>query len=167
LIRTVAGLVGARPDLAERLQVLIMGDGPERPRLERLIQEANLGEIIELLGTRTDVHEMMSRSDLQLMTSDYEGLPITLIEAAHAGLPIVATDVGGCSEIVEHGRNGFLAPAGDDSALAKHIEALIDDPKLRKEFSRASLRVAQQFSITANADQHLALYQRVLERAGN
>jgi glycosyltransferase involved in cell wall biosynthesis len=162
LIRIVAGLLKQRPQLSGRVRFLIAGDGPERPLLERQIAQLGLGPVISLLGTRSDVHDLMGRSDLLLMTSDYEGLPITLLEALHAGLPIVATDVGGVSEVVDHGENGLLAPAADERALADHIFRLIDEPELRTGFGQRSLQMAQQFSIEESAERHLTLYRALL-----
>jgi glycosyltransferase involved in cell wall biosynthesis len=166
LVRVATRLLADRPDLSGRIRFLLAGGGPEREPLEQQISDARLDSTIVLLGTRTDVPQLMAQSDLLLMTSAYEGLPITLIEAMHAGLPLVATDVGGCSEIVDHGHNGFLAGSGDETALARYVQNLIDDPDLRLRFSRASKAKAQQFSMAANAEHHLALYRRVLQCNG-
>jgi glycosyltransferase involved in cell wall biosynthesis len=166
LIRIAAVLLEDRPDLSGQVRFLIAGDGPERAKLESQIRETHLGPVVSLLGIRTDVPALMAVSKLFLMTSRSEGLPMTLLEALHAGLPIVATDVGGVSEVVEHGKNGLLASAGDAEALAAHLRTLIYDPNLRARFGRASLEKAQQFSIEANAEQHLALYRRVQQGTG-
>ena len=163
LVRTVARLLEIRPDLRAQVRFLVVGKGPGGEQLTEQIAAAGLESTITLLGTRTDVDRLMVESDLFLMTSIAEGLPITLIEALHAGLPIVATDVGGCSEIVEHGVNGFLAPPGDASALARHLEQLIDNAPLRAAFAAASLEKATQFSIANCAADHIALYRRVSE----
>lgn len=163
LVRTAARLLAARPGLAGRVRFLVAGVGPERESIEAEIAARGLATTVILVGLRTDIPELMTKSDILLMTSAREGLPMTIIEAAHSGLPIVATDVGGVGEVVEHGRNGFLASPGDDFALASYIQQLIDDPHLRSQFSQASLNAAQQFSIGANAEQHLLLYERVLQ----
>ena len=164
-LRIVAALLKRRPDLADKVRFLIAGDGPERAGLERQIAMRGLAPAASLLGIRSDVHDLMIRSDLLLMTSDYEGLPITLIEALHAGLPIVATDVGGCAEVVDHETNGFLAPLEDERALSDYLLRLIDDAELRASFGQEARRKARSFSIDESAERHLTLYCELLGSA--
>ncbi len=98
--------------------LLIAGDGPLRPAMERLAVELGLGDRVRFLGVRQDVPKLMNAADAYVMSSAWEGMPMVLLEASATGLPIVATDVGGNSEIVLHGKTGFLIPPKDPEALA-------------------------------------------------
>lgn len=162
LVRTAAMLFRSRPDLTGRLRFEVVGDGPERPRIEALIAQHGLEGKVCLLGARSDARDLMLGADALLMTSSWEGLPISLIEALHAGLPIVATNVGSCAEVVHHGNNGFLAPAGDAAALADHLLRLFDDDALRAEFSGVSRKLALRYSIETSAHDHAAFYATLL-----
>lgn len=93
---------------------------------------------IEFLGVRSDVANLLASSNIFVLSSRFEGLPLSIIEAMRAGLPVVASDVGGCSELVEEGRNGFLVKAGDVEALQKAISALTADFAMQQAFGEAS-----------------------------
>jgi glycosyltransferase involved in cell wall biosynthesis len=142
----------------------IAGEGEERPGLQRLIAERELGASFELLGARGDIAELMASADLLVNSSEHEGLPLTLIEAAMSGLPIVATDVGGNGEVVADGVNGFRVPPSDPEALARRIvDALTDEERYRR-FSAAAVERSQAFTMAACVRAHLELYSEVLER---
>lgn len=113
--------------------LLLIGEGPERPAIERLIGELNLGGRVRLLGLRQDVSRLLHGADLFLLTSVSEGIPLTVLEAMAAGLPVVATDVGGLREVVDDGTTGYLAPARDDAALAECVRKLAGSPNLRHQ----------------------------------
>ena len=108
-VRAMAHLARERPDA----RLLLVGEGPERPLIEDLVGRLGLGAHVRLLGQRADVSRLLATADLALLTSISEGIPLTLIEAMAAGLPIVSTRVGGVAEVVEDGRTGLLAPSGD------------------------------------------------------
>jgi glycosyltransferase involved in cell wall biosynthesis len=165
LVETAWLIFDQRPDLAGKLVFQIAGDGPERGRLEALIRERGLQRHVSLLGTRSDVPDLMCKSDLLLMTSAYEGLPIALLEALHAGLPIVATSVGAVPEVVGHGDNGLLAPPGDATQLAAHVLAILSDPDLARRFSARSRQLAADYGIVQCAQRHLEFYQDLLENS--
>jgi glycosyltransferase involved in cell wall biosynthesis len=120
------------------------------------------------LGVRADVRDLMALADLVVLPTYYrEGIPRVLIEAAAMGRPLVATDVPGCREVVEHGVNGFLVPPRDPAALAGAIEALLKDPGLRAEFGAASRRLAEErFSDRQVVGRILGLYAELLEARG-
>ena len=100
-------------------KLLLVGDGPERDKIEREIRARNLADTVQLLGQRSDIRRLLAAADVFLLTSISEGIPVTFIEAMGAGLPIVSTAVGGVEEVVVQGDTGFLAPAGDDVQLAE------------------------------------------------
>jgi sugar transferase (PEP-CTERM/EpsH1 system associated) len=116
-----------------RAHLLCVGDGIERPNLERLVTPG-----IRLLGERHDVPRILRGLDLFALVSRNEGIPYTILEAMAAGLPVVASRVGGNPELVEDGVTGSLFPAGDDAALADAIAAYLADPELRAAHGAAS-----------------------------
>lgn len=130
-----------------RCRVVFVGDGTEMEKAREMVRELGLERRVSFLGMRTDVPRLWRGADICLLTSISEGIPLTLIEAMAAGVPIVATDVGGVSEVVENGVSGLLAPRGNAEALASAILQLARDTDLRLRLSRAGLsRAHAQFS---------------------
>ena len=116
------------------------------------------------LGLRKDIARLLSAADVFLLTSISEGIPLTAIEAMNAGLPVVATRVGGLPEIVVQGRTGVLAPSRDDEELADCILRLAADPALRAAMGRAGRERARAvFSQSRMHQQYLELYQEMLD----
>jgi glycosyltransferase involved in cell wall biosynthesis len=105
-------------------RLLLVGTGSLQPEVERLVREAGLADWIRFLGVRRDVPELMSAADGYVLSSAWEGMPVVLLEAAAMGLPVVATRVGGISEVVEDGVSGVLVPPGDPAALAAAVDGL-------------------------------------------
>jgi len=106
-----------------------IGDGPERPQVEELISMNGLDGVIELAGYSGDMAENLTRFDYYVHPAIAEGMPYAVVEAMAAGLPVVATDVGGTRELVEHGVSGFVVPPSDPETLAANILALLEDPE--------------------------------------
>jgi len=131
LIKAAAEVVNQGLDLL----VLILGDGEERSRLEKLIHELRVGGYVKLLGIRHDAMELMKGSDIFVMPSRYEGLSIAMIEAMACGLPVIASDAPGLRDYIDQGKNGFLFGIGQYKVLAKHILHLANDEKLREKLS--------------------------------
>jgi glycosyltransferase involved in cell wall biosynthesis len=125
LLRATALLVGERPDV----RVLIVGDGPERPALERLARELGVDSSVRLLGSRSDVPDILDTLDIAVCCSNSEGSPLSVMEYMGAGLPVVASAVGGLPDLIEPGVNGLLVPPGDPSALAEALADLLGDPE--------------------------------------
>jgi glycosyltransferase involved in cell wall biosynthesis len=118
---------------------------------------------VRLLGLRTDVARLLRAADLFLLTSVSEGVPLTVIEAMAAGLPVVATRVGGVSEVVEDGATGLLAPPGDAAALAEKVLTLADNCGLRVQMgARGRTRAAARFSETKMLAAYEHLYEEML-----
>ncbi len=146
-------------------RVVVVGDGDIRPELEAQARELGCAEWVHFLGYRTDLTWIAAGSDAALLTSDNEGTPVALIEAAAAGRPAVATDVGGVSEIVVPG-GGLLAPAGDAEGLASHIELLTADAGLRRRMgARARDHVATRYGAARLLGDIDSLYSRLLATA--
>lgn len=127
----------------------IYGEGEERQKLEGLIGEMGLGDLVRLQGQRKDIYECYPRYAMAVMTSRYEGFPMVLLEAASRGLPLVAFDVqSGPKDIIQDGVNGFLCPESSDDAMVEKMNALITSPSLRKACSQGSLKTLGRFSLT-------------------
>lgn len=141
----------------------IVGDGPERADLEALHAQLGLGERVRLAGERSDVPALLGRASVFVLSSRSEGLPISVIEAMAAGLPIVASDVGGLRELVEEGVSGILVPAGDANALGGALARLLESSTLRRAMGEASRRRAEElFDLPLFRRAHLDLYRSVL-----
>jgi len=123
-IEGAARMLESRPDT----WFAIVGDGEMRKELEAFVSRLGLGFRVVFTGFRQDLANVFDALDVLALTSYNEGLPVTIIEAMTAGLPVVATDVGGVSELVEEGVTGFLIPEGDSEALADRLIRLVDDP---------------------------------------
>ncbi|HEX8639908.1 MAG TPA: glycosyltransferase [Allosphingosinicella sp.] len=164
LIEAAAILLRRAPASLAGVGFAIAGEGAERPALERLIEERGLAGRFKLLGARADMAALMQQADLLVNSSAYEGLPVTLVEAAASGLPIVASDVGGNSEVVVDGVNGLLVPPAQPELLAMRILELLTDPERYAACSTAALAQSKKFSMAACADAHLEVYRNVLDR---
>jgi glycosyltransferase involved in cell wall biosynthesis len=133
-------LLRAAAELAPRwpgLRVVIAGDGAERPRLRALAAELGLGDTLLMLGARGDVPDVLRALDVAVVSSDFEGSPLSVMEYMEAGLPVVATDVGGLGQLVHDGVHGVLVPRRDPPALARAIDGLLADPRRRRELGAA------------------------------
>jgi glycosyltransferase involved in cell wall biosynthesis len=106
--------------------LLLAGDGPNRDAVHAQVTELGLGERVRLLGVRDDVPRLLAACDLSTLASDWEGLPVAVLESMAAGRPVVATAVDGVAEAVGHG-GGVLVPAGDPAALAAALDSLLGD----------------------------------------
>ncbi len=126
---------------------VFVGDGRQRPGLEQRVKEVGLQDNFLFLGRRKDVPELLSCCDLSVLPSTAEGLPNAVLESMAAGLPVVATRVGGTPEIIEEGVSGLLVPPRDPEALAQAILRVLSDPMLaRRLASAAQERVRTHFS---------------------
>ncbi len=140
-------------------KLVLVGEGPERSKIEEAIQRLDLGSSVRMIGLRQDVPRLIRAADVFLLTSISEGIPLTLIEAMAAHVPVVSTRVGGVAEVVEEDRSGLLAPSGDAAALTGRVLQLAADPALRREFGRRGRERAEaMFSESRMIDQYERLY---------
>ena len=147
------------------MHLLIVGEGPHRPAIEAEIARTGMEKHVTLAGLRRDVPRLLSAVDALMLTSVSEGIPLTIIEAMAAGRPVVCTDVGGLSEVVTAGETGFLAPAGDETALADRLIRLISNRDLCQQIGTAGRAVAfDRFSETRMAEAYANLYDECLNR---
>lgn len=138
---------------------LFVGDGPD---LSRLREESAAMDNVEWMGNRDDPGDHLSAMDVFAFPSRSEGLGSTLLDAMDLGVPVVAADVGGIPDIVEHGRTGLLVPPNDAAALASAIRRLHDDARLRARLATAARERLSQYTPAAMARRYLAVYEAVL-----
>lgn len=158
-------------DVAARLRehvpefrVVIVGDGPLRGELEAEIRHRQLETIVRLHGTEPDARLIYSAFDLYVQASETEGLPNVILEAAAAGLPIVATAVGGTTEIITAEKNALLVESGDGAGMARAIGRMAADPLLRARLGRAARDRATDFSAERLVQATSSLYLRLAGR---
>lgn len=132
----------AAPYLSDEIRLVIVGDGPERAALLRRIP-MNRQRFVHILGAREDVPAVLSALDIFVLSSSSEGLPLVIPEAMAAGLPVIATSVGGLPEAIRDGRTGRLVPPGDSARLSSAIGELIEKPQLRRALGEEAVRDAR------------------------
>jgi glycosyltransferase involved in cell wall biosynthesis len=160
-IRAMTLLAGRHP--AARL--FLIGEGPEESAIRELARRNGLDQHVRFLGLRSDVPWLLPAADICLLTSVSEGIPLVLIEAMAASLPVVATGVGGVPEVVEGGRTGFISPSADHSSLAGSILTLAASPELRESMGRAGReRAAALFSERQMHRDYLKIYANMIEK---
>ncbi len=139
--------------------LVVIGDGPMRESLEHQAAELGIAEVVRFLGDRSDVHELLAGLEVFALSSVSEGYSVALLEACAAGLPIVATDVGGNNEIVRDGVNGCLVAARNSEALSTALTGLLRAPGRMAEMSDASRQWAlANASFKTMAARYLSLY---------
>jgi colanic acid/amylovoran biosynthesis glycosyltransferase len=146
LLETIAKIDRAILDIA--------GDGPQRAFLEAKAVSLAVGDRVRFLGNQSQrqVRELLRNADVFVMGSFAEGLPVVLMEAMAAGVPVVATRIAGIPELVDDGQNGFLVPPGDPALAAVAVRQLLQDPELRNRFAIAGrAKVEREFDINREA----------------
>lgn len=146
---------------------VLFGDGPLRADLERQIRAHRLDQRFVLAGFRADLPRLLPHLDAGVLSSYTEGLPVILLELAAAGVPAVATAVGGIPEVIVDGQGGFLVAPGDAAALARRLLDLLGDDGRRQAMSRqARNRVQTEFSFAGQSVQYQALFARLCAARG-
>jgi glycosyltransferase involved in cell wall biosynthesis len=157
LIRAVATLNS--PDI----ELWIIGDGPQRGELERLAVEFGVQRRVRFWGFRTDRIELMRNFDIFVLPSELEGIPRCLMEGMALGVPVVATDIPGCRDLIEPGLTGELFNVGDHEELSRIVAALLADPdRSRKIAAEGRNHVRAHFSATAMSTRYADLYRRLV-----
>jgi sugar transferase (PEP-CTERM/EpsH1 system associated) len=164
-IKNHEGLVHAVRMLHEqgyKVRLVIIGDGPNRSRIETILKSSNIEDRVLLLGARTDVASLYRTFDTFVLNSVAEGMSNTLLEAMASGLPIVCTAVGGSVELVCDGDSGVLVEPGDDGALAKAIQKYMDSSETRTDYGRRARKIAiENFSLDRMVSRYVDLYESV------
>ena len=158
-IDAMAELIAKRP----QARGLIIGEGSLRASIEQRIQAKGLQGRVVLAGARNDMAAIFHGARAVVFTSTREGMPMVLIEAMAAGLPVVSTRVGGIPEVLSDGSTGYLVDSGDKAALVERLCKLTDDPALARQMGAAAQADARtRFSIEVMTSRHEALYEEVL-----
>lgn len=145
----------------------LIGDGPRLAGVRELAAGRGLAERVRFLGNRRDVAELLAQAQLFVLTTDWEGFPRSILEAMRAGLPVVASDVGGVREAVADGETGFLVPRGDAGTLRERLARLLADPVLRRRMGEAGRRRYEaSFTFEHMFRKTLAVYEEVLRESG-
>ncbi|MFL5863021.1 MAG: glycosyltransferase [Solirubrobacteraceae bacterium] len=142
--------------------LVIAGDGPQRGDLERHVSSRGLAGTVHFLGQRRDVTSILETVDVGALSSDWEGMPLFVLECMATGTPVVATDVGGIPEMIAHDRTGLLVPPRDPGALATAISTLLGDPERRRRHAAAAMERMHAFTIDAVAERFAALYEELV-----
>jgi glycosyltransferase involved in cell wall biosynthesis len=149
----------------DHVKLLIVGEGPCRHEIEKYIAEEELQHNVRMLGHREDIPALLKLSDCFVLSSYSEGLSCSIIEAMAAGLPVIATDVGGNSELIKDGIDGYLVPSDNPELLSKRLQAIIDDSLLRSKFSELSMkRVREYCSLDAMLSKYANSYNEIIDR---
>jgi glycosyltransferase involved in cell wall biosynthesis len=151
-------------DRAPRLRYVLVGEGPLRGALEDQIRRLELGSLVRLHGAEPDARKVYSSFDILVQASETEGLPNVILEAASAGLPIVATAAGGTPEVITHDLDALLVTIGDTDGLATALRRLAEDPALRDRLGRAARRRAVDFSAERLVRDTAAIYETVADQ---
>ena len=159
-------LLTAIAQVQERIptaRLLLVGEGELRDDLEIQAQSSGLSNVVTFTGTRSDVAEILAGLDMFVLPSLWEGMPNVVLEAMSAGLPVVATAVGGTPEVVMDGITGLLVPPRDPDGLARAITRLLRDPDLRRKMGRAGReRVERRFGVERMVQATEALYEELV-----
>jgi glycosyltransferase involved in cell wall biosynthesis len=157
LFRALAGLQSHSWELD------LIGDGPLRGEMESLAAGLGLGARVRFRGQRSDVDQILADAQVSLLATNWEGFPLSILEAMRAGLPVVASSVGGIDESVRDEENGYLVPRGDVDLLRDRIERLLASPDLRARMGISGRnRFEQEFTLDHSVNRTLAVYRDVL-----
>ena len=162
-VRMMRHLHAQRPDA----RGFLAGDGPLRAEVEAMTRQYGLEHVITLLGQRQDVPLLLAAADVVTLTSYWEGLPYSLLEAGALARPAVATAVNGVPEVIQHGVTGLLVPAGEPAAMAQAVLRLLNDPARAGAMGLAAQRrVRETFDVRRTAEGVMQVYQQVQQLRG-
>ena len=161
LLEALAKVRNERPNVILR----IAGDGPERAAAEALAERLGLAQNVRFLGyqTQAQVRGLLRETDVFVMASFAEGVPVVLMEAMASGVPVVSTSIAGVPELVEDNVSGRLVPPGDPDALARHVSVLLSDPEMRSRFGAAGrAKVEREFNLATEAARLRHVFEQTL-----
>ena len=155
------------PALRARLRLVMVGEGPLRGKAQAMLDDAGLSDLAWLPGERGDIADVMRGLHAFVLPSMAEGISNTILEAMASGLPVIATDVGGNSDLVDNGRTGTIVPASDIDTMAAQLVALANAPdSARAQGQAGRQRVMERFSLQAMVAAYQSVYDQQLRRAG-
>ena len=164
LLSAFAKLLHAVPHLRSYAILAIVGDGPLLSELRSYASSLGIADYVWFAGMRVDVQEILCLFDVFVLPSLNEGISNTILEAMACGLPVIATDVGGNSELVKEGKTGSLVPAGDSEAIMRVLARYAEQPEQRRELGLAArAQVERQFSLDVMVARYSIVYRRLLD----
>ena len=140
------------------IKLIIVGEGELRSKLEKLIVQYGIENCVSMPGQCSNIQERLNKADVFVQSSDYEGLPISCLEAMACGLPIVSTKVGGVVDIIRNNQNGFLVDIGDDDGIAQKMIFLIRNKEIREKMGKKSREIVEMFDVDKCAQKYQRLY---------
>ena len=158
LVRAFAAVAGKHGDA----RLLLVGEGPERERVQSLARALGLGERVCLAGYREDVRPWIAMAEVFVIPSHYEGGPLTLFEAMRLGRPILSTPVGLVPQALEEGRNGRVVPVGNEDALASALDELLSDPARAASFGAAARADSEAWDVRRAVERLMGFYGRLV-----
>ena len=161
--RAIQAVALLKNRLSEHFKYLIAGDGPEYAKMNTLIKELNMDGIVKLLGRRENIPELLSQGDIFFIPSLWEGFGIAAVEAMASGLPVVASNVPGVRDVVGDEAGIFIDPESIDE-MANALEKLLNDKNLASRLGSGGLNNAGNFSLEKCADNHLRIYNSLIEQ---
>ena len=164
-IKRIPDIIQAFKTISEETnsRLLFIGDGPERPKIEKMVRNLGLSARVDFLGYVQDVQEIVGMSDLFLLPSDDESFGLAALEAMSCEVPVIATNVGGLKEIVSHGVDGYLAEVGDTEAIAQYALKILTDSRRQEEFGRSAReKVLEKYGPEKILSKYEELYEETL-----
>jgi sugar transferase (PEP-CTERM/EpsH1 system associated) len=163
LVESFKRLCELIPEAGRQLRLVIVGDGPLKPRIEDMLKSLGIDSMTWLPGQRHDVAALLRGLDIFVLPSRVEGISNTILESMASGVPVVATRVGGNAELIDDQVTGLLVPSDDAESMAGAIARYVRDPELRKTHGSAGrLKVEREFSLDRMVDAYLAVYDELL-----
>lgn len=152
-------------EIRRDMHLLVVGEGPQRWRLERFRRQVQIEEHVHLLGERSDVPRLLAAAEIFASASQYEGQPNAMMEAMAAGLPVVASDIAGHRDLVVPEATGYLLPPGDRVGIARWMNVLLDDRALAMKLGVAGrARMQNEFSNATMINRYAELYRKLATR---
>ena len=146
-------------------KLVLVGDGPERAKMERLARELNISTDVNFLGNLKSTKEVLNISDLFMLPSSSESFGLAALEALACGVPVIATNKGGIPEVVEHGISGYLSKVGDYKDMSKNALSILNDEKNHLEFKNNAIDSAKKFDIHKILPLYEGIYKKSLEKS--
>lgn len=160
LVKAFAAGLGAD----RRARLVLVGDGTLKKRLESQVENLGLSHQVHFLGVRTDIPDLLGAMDVFVLSSDFEGNPLCVMEAMASGLPVVSTAVGGIPALLESGKQGLLVPPGDRQSLSRSMMHLLQNHEARNSWGRAAARLARErFDVSTMVRAYEGLYEELVE----
>jgi len=148
-------------------KLVLVGDGPERPKMERLARELEISDHVNFLGNLKSTKEVLNISDLFILPSSSESFGLAALEALACGVPVISTNSGGIPEVVEHGKSGFLSEAGNFEEMGQNALNIISDNQTHNKFKSNAIKSAKKFDIQHILPKYEEVYKESLNAFNN